>query len=516
MRGIGRGDKFARITSGRGHRVKDTTAELELLIRSKYALILLETPEPARADEVLALIASRLSLQYFAWSRSRGLRRGVQAGDPFVERTAEPGAALARLLDEGAGVYHFRGLGEHLGDPTVVSHVLDAVAFFGTRRGAVVISGHDIHLPDALRPHAVSLALPVPGFHEHRQLVERLIREHSARMPVKVELTPEERTRLVNNLIGLTQTEAEKVVTRLIIEDGALRAGDVQRVALAKRQVVQQDGLLEYWPAESSLEEVAGLRGLKQWLARRRAVVHDPQRAAQFGLGFPRGVLLLGVPGCGKSLCAKAIASEWGLPLLKLDPANLYDKYIGDSEKNFKRAMQTAERLAPVVLWIDELEKAFAATGGDADGGVSRRVFGTFLSWLQDRRGDVFVAATSNDIAALPPEFIRKGRFDEVFFVDLPTDAARREILRIHLAKRGQDATRFDLGVLAAAAEGFSGAELEQAVVDALYAAFAESTPLATPALLREIQATNPLSGTMAEKIATLRRWADGRTVSAE
>ena len=496
--------------------MKDTTDELELLVRSKYALVLLETPEPVRADELLALIATRLSLPYFSWSRSRGLRRGSQPGDPFIERTAEPAAGLARILDEGAGVYHFRGLGAHLEDPVVISHVLDAIAQFGVRRGALVISGHDIHLPDALRPHAVTLTLPVPGYNEHRQLLERIIREQSLRMPVKLEITTEERSRLVNNLVGLTLTEAEKVVTRLIIEDGALRGDDVQRVAAAKRQVVQQDGLLEYWPADASLGEVAGLSGLKQWLARRRAVVHDPQRAVQFGLGFPRGVLLLGVPGCGKSLCAKAIAAEWGLPLLKLDPANLYDKYIGDSEKNFKRAMQTAERMAPVVLWIDELEKAFASTGSDADGGVSRRVFGTFLNWLQERKGDVFVAATSNDIAALPPEFIRKGRFDEVFFVDLPTAAARQEILRIHLQKRGQDPAKYDLVSLAGASDGFSGAELEQAVVDGLYAVFADQGTLSTDVLLNEIRTTNPLSGTMIEKITQLRLWADGRTVPAE
>jgi SpoVK/Ycf46/Vps4 family AAA+-type ATPase len=227
-------------------------------------------------------------------------------------------------------------------------------------------------------------------------------------------------------------------------------------------------------------------------------------------------MLLLGVPGCGKSLCAKAIASEWGLPLLKLDPANLYDKYIGDSEKNFKRAMQTAERMAPIVLWIDELEKAFASSGGDEDGGVSRRVFGTFLSWLQERKGDVFVAATSNDIATLPPEFIRKGRFDEVFFVDLPTPEARAEIFRIHLRKRKRAPANFELGALAAASEGFSGAEIEQVVVAGMYDAFTSGQPLDTDTLLREIGATKPLSGTMHERIAELRAWASTRTVAAD
>jgi hypothetical protein len=496
--------------------VKDTAAELELLIRSKYALILLDTAEPERADEILARIASDLSLMCFSWTRSRGLRRGIQMGDPFIEKTAEPSAALSQVPLQAVGVYHFKGLGPFLDDPVVASHVLDAVQYFGTRRGAVVISGHDLHLPDSLRPHAVTLHLPTPGFNEHRQMLERVIREYSVKMPLKVELTHEERTRLVNNLVGLTLTEGEKVITKLIMEDSALRATDVKRVAAAKRQVVEQDGLLEYWPAEESLGQVAGLAGLKAWLGKRRAVVHDPQRAAQFGLGFPRGVLLLGVPGCGKSLVAKAIDSEWGLPLLKLDPANLYDKYIGDSEKNFKRAMRTAERMAPIVLWIDELEKAFASSGGDEDGGVSKRVFGTFLSWLQERKGDVFVTATSNDIAKLPPEFIRKGRFDEVFFVDLPRAEARGEIFRIHLSKRNQDAKRFDLAALAQASEGFSGAEIEQVVVGALYAAFSDGRPLDTPHLLTEIGATRPLSGTMHEKIAELRSWASERTVPAD
>jgi hypothetical protein len=496
--------------------VKDTTDELELLIRSKYTLILLDTSEPERADETLALIASRLSLHFFSWSRSRGMRRGIQLSDPFVQHTEEPAKALATVSREGGGVFHFRGLGAYLEDPVVSSHVLDVIAHFGTRRGALVVSGHDIHLPDALRPHAVTLRLPMPGFNEHRAQLERLIREHSVRMPLRVELTQEDRVRLVNNLVGLSLTEGEKVITRLIMEDAVLSATDVSRVAVAKRQVVEQDGLLEYTPASDSLNEVAGLHGLKQWLAKRRAVVHDPRRAEAFGLGFPRGMLLLGVPGCGKSLCAKAVASEWGLPLLKLDPANLYDKYIGDSEKNFKRAMQTAERMAPIVLWIDELEKAFAASGGDEDGGVSRRVFGTFLSWLQERKGDVFVTATSNDIAKLPPEFIRKGRFDEVFFVDLPRPEARAEIFRIHLRKRKQDPSTYDLPALAAATDGFSGAEIEQVVVSALYAVFSDGGALDTAALLREVEATKPLSGTMHERITELRAWASTRTVAAE
>ncbi len=490
--------------------------ELELLIRAKYALIVLDTVEVERAEQGLALSSSRLNLLYFSWSRSRGLRRGVLSSDPVVSNTEDPARALAAALEEGAGLFHFRGLGAHLDDPAVVSYVLDVVQQFSVRRGALVLTGHNIRLPDALRPHATVIRLAGASFDDYRLLLERLIREYSAKMPVKVELTHEDRMRLVNNLTGLTVTEAEKIITRLIVEDGALRAHDIERVNSAKRQIVEQDGLLEFYPHAEGMDQVAGLGGLKSWLTRRRAVVTDPRRAEEFGLGFPKGVLLLGVPGCGKSLCAKSVAHEWGLPLLKLDPSNLYDKYVGESEHNFKRAMLTAERLAPIVLWIDELEKAFASASADADGGVSHRIFGTFLSWLQDRRGDVFVVATSNDVAKLPPEFIRKGRFDEIFFVDLPGDAARAEILRIHLCKRKQEPAKLDLDDLVAATKGFSGAEIEESIVSAMYAAFANGTALDTDALLTEIAATRPLSKTMPERLDALRRWASHRTVAAD
>jgi SpoVK/Ycf46/Vps4 family AAA+-type ATPase len=248
----------------------------------------------------------------------------------------------------------------------------------------------------------------------------------------------------------------------------------------------------------------------------RRPVVADPRKAEAFGLGFPKGVLLLGVPGCGKSLCAKAVAREWGLPLLRLDPGSLFDKYIGESEKNFKRAMTTAERMAPIVLWIDELEKAFASVGGDSDGGVSNRIFGTFLGWLQERTADVFVVATSNDVAKLPPEFVRKGRFDEIFFVDLPREAAREGIFRIHLKKRKQDPANFDLSKIVKATEGFSGAEIEESINSGMYAAFAEDRALTTDDLTSAITGTRPLSALAADRLKALRDWASNRTVAAD
>lgn len=490
--------------------------ELELLVRSRYALIVVDTWEYERATEVLRHVASRLSLHYFEWRRSKGVRRGSAPGDPFADETALPSQALRHVEREGAGVYHFPALDAHFGDPDVVAHLHDVVDRFATRRGAIVITGGDVRLPESLRPHAIVVALPAPDPEEYRALMERVVRDHAARMPVRVDLTPTDRGRLLHNLAGLSLTEAEKILTRLIMTDGALSALDIPRVTAAKRQAVEQDGLLEYWPTETGMSQVAGLAGLKAWLVRRRGAVLEPERASALGLPFPKGILLLGVPGCGKSLCAKSVAHEWGLPLLRLDPGLLYDKYVGDSEKNFKRALRTAERMAPIVLWIDEIEKAFAASGGEQDGGVSRRVFGSFLSWLQDRRGDVFVVATANDVASLPPEFIRKGRFDEVFFVDLPRAAVRREIFEIHLRRRGFDPSNFPLDQLASASDGFSGAEIEQAIVSALYDAFSAGSTLTHERVASELRATRPLSRTMSESLASLRAWASERTVHAD
>ena len=495
---------------------KDTFDEIALLVRARYALIVLDTREYDRAIAGAERISAELGLHFFSWTRSRGMVRGAHTADPVVEKSTEPAKALAWILEQGAGLFLFRDLAAHFDDPAVVSYLLDAIHHFNTKRGAIVLTGHDTSVPDALRPHATVLELPPPSFDDYRRLLEKLIREYSAKMPVKVELTHGDRVRLINNLVGLTMLKAEKVITRLIVEDGALRERDVQRVTAAKRQVVEQDGLLEYYPAEGGMDQVAGLDGLKTWLAKRRPVVADPQKAEEYGLSFPKGVLLLGVPGCGKSLCAKAVAREWGLPLLRLDPGNLYDKYVGDSEKNFKRAMQTAERMAPIVLWIDELEKAFASVSGDSDGGVSNRIFGSFLSWLQERKGDVFVVATSNDVAKLPPEFVRKGRFDEIFFVDLPRAEAREGIFRIHLAKRKQDPAQFDLAQLVAATNGFSGAEIEESVGAALYTAFSEDRALTTADLRAAIAGTRPLSVLAADRLQQLRNWAEQRTVAAD
>jgi hypothetical protein len=491
----------------------DPVHELALLVRSRHGLALLEIEDDDRAETLLRHLADRFAIPYFRWSRTTGLVRDGTDGP--VYGTREPAAALAHVQHAAfPAVYHFAGLAPFLTDATTTAALSDAIRPYESNDGILILTGSDIELPEPVRMRAGAIRMAPPGAADYHELLGRIIRDVRTRQSVDVEIDTRALKRLYANLRGLTLLEAEKLLTRAVVEDGRLSVDDIQAVLEHKRQVVEREGLLEYYPAEEAMADIADLVSLKDWLARRRSIITEPDRAREFGLEFPRGVLLVGVPGSGKSLCAKAVATEWTLPLLKLDPARLYNKYVGETEKNFRRAMETAERMAPVILWIDEIEKAFAE-GGSEDGGVSTRVLGTFLSWLQERAGDVFVVATANAVEKLPPELLRKGRFDEVFFVDLPDRDARGAIFRIHLDRRGQDPGAFDLDALAAATDGFSGAEVEQVVVSALYAAFADRAELSDAGLIAEARATRPLSVVAAERIAALRGWAEGRTVRA-
>jgi AAA+ superfamily predicted ATPase len=487
-------------------------ADLELLIKSRYGLIHIETDEEERVQVLLRHIADRLTLPLFVWTRTRGLcRDGHNNG---IYDTQEPAQALAHITSaQLQALYHLPTFDGIRGD-VIVQRLKDVAVELGKRQGALIMTGTDLDLPPALRRLFATMRLPAPTPAELRRLLDRIVRDVGRGGSVDVQLSTDDEKRLFEGLRGLTLLEAEKVLTRAIVEDGRLSATDVTHVLAIRRQIVEREGVLEYYPAEDSLAEVADMAGLKDWLRKRQRIVAEPERAAGFGLTFPRGLLLIGVPGCGKSLCARTVATEWGLPLLRMDTGSLYNKFIGETEQNFRRAMRTAEAVAPCVLFIDELEKAFA-TGAGEDGGVSMRVLGTFLTWLQERKADVFVVATANDVSRLPPEFLRKGRFDEIFFVDLPDAATRSDILAIHLRRRGHAAAALDLSVVTTATRGFSGAEIEQVVVSALYSAFSDGQQLTTEHLLGEAAGTRPLSVTMAEKIAALRDWASGRTVPA-
>jgi len=493
----------------------DPLRDLELLIRSRYGLIVLSTDEEDRAETLLRHVADRLKAQFYLWTRTRGFQCADLPQNTLQAARDLPAALRLVGSSRFAAVYHFQGIAGELNEPEIESLLQDAARALSGQLGAVVLTGEDLHLPARLRAHAAMVSLPPLDAQEYRELLQGILRDLSRRSKIRVEVSDSDLNRILGGLLGLTRLEAEKVLTRAIIEDGRLAADDIRHVIEAKKAIVERDGLLEYTPSDAHLSGIADLAGLKTWLSQRRLILEDPQKAAAFGLSFPKGVLLIGVQGCGKSLCAKAVAAEWGLPLLKLDPSNLYNKYMGESERNFKRAMRTAERLAPVVLWIDEIEKAFASAGGEQDGGTSQRIFGSFLAWMQDRKGDVFVVATANNIERLPPEFVRKGRFDEIFFVDLPVPEARRALFEIHLRRRGQDPRTFDLDALVESSDGFSGAEIEQAILSSLYTVFAASSTLSTGSLLDELRRTRPLSKTMADQIDALRTWARGRAVSA-
>ena len=389
-------------------RVPDALHDLEVLLRSRYGLIHLDTLEERRALSLLRHVAADADLPLFRWSRLQGL--AVDGGEGPIYATRELGAAFGHIAaSHQPALYHFHGIGAELDKDAVLAEQLrEAIDGLEDHDGAIVVTGDQLSVPAGLRQMLATVTFPGPHREEFGELLQHIVRDLSQRRRIEVDLTAEERATLVNHLAGLTLLEAEKILTKAIVEDGRLTLDDIEHVIAAKKAVVEREGLLEYYPLEESVASVADLVRLRAWLDKRKAVVAEPLRASEFGLPFPRGVLLLGVPGCGKSLSAKAIAMEWRLPLLKLDTSTLYNKFIGESEKNFKRAMRTAEEMAPVVLWIDEIEKAFAS-GGDEDGGVSQRILGSFLSWMQERTGDVFIVATANNIDRLPAEFLRKG-----------------------------------------------------------------------------------------------------------
>ena len=487
--------------------------DLELTIQSRYPFVAVETSEEDRLEKALFGIAGDLRVPFFVWTVTSGLRRAGLANAMYD--TQQPIRALNTVAAmAGEAMFLMKDLHRYFGEPAVVRKLLDLAPEFKHDRRVIVFSAVNIELPSELGPLTAVHTLALPGPEELKRIVTHAIASCERDGPVKVQLPAADLDRLVERLRGFTAFEAERAVTRAIVQDRTLDARDIDTIIEIKKELLKKDGVLEYVAPEENLAEVGGFATLKAWLAK-RAKAFAPE-ARQYGIEWPRGILLLGVQGGGKTLVARAVAKEWGLPLLKLEAARLYDKYIGETEKNLERALRTAEQLAPCVLMIDELEKGLSySAGADSDAGLSKRVFGRLLGWLQDRKAPVFVVATSNNITELPPELTRKGRFDEIFFVDLPSVAERREIFAVHLKKRKRNPALFDLDALAVAAEGFTGAEIEQAVVSALYTAFSRGAEVTSAVIAAELKATRPLSVTRAEEIAALRAWARDRTVMA-
>jgi SpoVK/Ycf46/Vps4 family AAA+-type ATPase len=370
-------------------------------------------------------------------------------------------------------------------------------------------------LPESITDVATPFDLTLPDEAELEQVVKAALRQRNEVVPIRVDIDRKGFATIVRNLRGLTARQARQVILDSVIPDQRFDISDCNKVLAEKRKQFQSTGLLEFVEAPVDLSQIGGLNKLKSWLNQRHNALSD--EAIEFGIPAPRGVLMLGVQGAGKSLSAKAVATSWQRPLLRLDVGALYDKYIGESERRLRDALRQAEMMSPIILWIDEIEKAFASAASQStDGGLSKRMFGTLLTWMQEHTQPVFLIATANDIEALPPELLRKGRFDEIFFVDLPGLESRHEILKIHIAKRKRKPEDFDLGMLAEACDGFSGAEIEQAVIAALCDAFATGKEMTTDHILRAIKGSPPLSVTMAEQVDALREWSKGRCMLAE
>ena len=489
----------------------DSARDLEILIRSRYPVVTVDTLEEDRLRELLGRVAGRLDVPLYTWSRTQGLVR--EGKEQPVYDTTDPFRMLAHLEAAASpGVVLLADFHPYLEDPLLVRKLREVLPTFGDDRRALVISGHGVTLPREIRAQGVPYRLSLPDLDEIRAELRNVVRTSALEDNVRIEIGAHEADAIARELQGLTRDEIRRTMRRAMLADGRLTSSDIDLIRDAKRESLGQTGLLEFIPAARP-EPIGGMGALRGWLAKRRNALGD--QAREFGLEPPRGVLLIGVQGCGKSLMARNVAAEWNLPLIRLDPAALYDKYVGETERNLRRALDTADAMSPVVLWIDEIEKGFSRDGGDSDGGVSGRLLGTFLTWLQERDSRVFVVATANDVHRLPPELLRKGRFDEIFFVDLPVLEERRDILAMHLARRHRDPDGFDLERLAAAAEGFSGSELEQAVVAGLYTAFDQKTDLNQAILGTEIEAAVPLSVTLSERVQALREWARGRAVPA-
>ncbi|MBZ5665872.1 MAG: AAA family ATPase [Acidobacteriia bacterium] len=528
---------------------------LKILINSSTPIVVMETVEEVRALTLVRTACSELSMAVFEWTIADGLVRsgsGVSAPQPVQMRgpmpqgnseadrlaravlssvgsdagaaprsvmynTADPVQALANLETMTIeAVFVLKDFHRHMDKPVVVRRLRDVGQKFSANRRTLVLTAPAIEMPPELAGLVEFLDLPLPDRDRLREIIRETYTRMSGTHTLKLQLDASGVDAMAGNLRGLTEEAAERAISQTVVGRLALSPECVTDVLDAKKALLKRSEMLEFVDSTDTMSSVGGLENLKQWLAQRRGAWDD--KARQFGLDPPKGVIILGVQGCGKSLCARAVAGEWKLPLVKFDTAAVYDKFIGETEKRIQKVFRVAEGLAPCVLWIDELEKVFAGSGPDsasADAGVSSRLLASFLSWMQERKPAVFVAATCNNVTVLPPELIRKGRFDELFFVDLPSAAERKQVFSIQLTKRKRNPADYDLDRVAEAAKGFSGAEIESAVQTALYAVFARKQELSTEDLLTALSSTVPLSITRAEEIAELRGWARDRAVWA-
>lgn len=491
--------------------LEEVGQELETYARAKYPLIYLLTHEEERAKDMLARVAQRMDLPLCFWSCTKGFVGQLESARLAPETDLlKPMDALEFIQRSSTnGFYVLLDFHAWLDEAKIVRKLRDTIdVACGCAKSLFILSPRKV-IPPECEKQFVLVEMPTPDVAEIHKILDQSLKALKGR--VQIRLNDQERAQLADAFRGLPSLEIENVLSRMIVRDGSLNTDDLRDVVHQKGRMIAASGLLQFYPPREGLDAVGGLEKLKAWLQRKRLTF--TQQARDYGLDAPKGVLLVGVPGCGKSLTAKTVSTLWQMPLLRLDIGQLFSSYIGSSEENMRKAIATAESIAPCILWIDEIEKGMAGMQGNdsADGGVSRRIFATLLTWMQEKSKPVFLVATANDVSTLPPEFLRKGRFDDIFFIDLPNHNERLAILAIHLRKRRRDPQGFDLNSLAERSEGFSGADLESIVTESLETAFVESREVGQADLETALAACVPLAATMAEKIAQVRQWAEGR-----
>lgn len=494
--------------------------EIDVLIRARYPILYIVSFEEERVERSLRKIARLRGKEIITWSITEGFDGVIPPRRSRNQSALELDMALDALdyvlhwtppqgSESNGALFVLKDFDPYIAAPSVERKLRDVARALKATRKTLIILSPILKIPPHLEKTITVVDYQLPTFEELKQIFENMLRQVQENPNVRIQLDDTSLELFVKAALGLTAEEAENVFAKALVKDGRLERVDVQEVLSEKKQIIRKSGILEYYETDIQFSDLGGLDLLKDWLRKRKRAFTEKARA--FGLPEPRGVLLIGVQGCGKSLTAKAVASLWELPLLRFDVGSVFAKYVGESEANIRRAIQVAESIAPCVLWIDELEKGFSHMHGGEDSGTSARVFAYFLTWLQEKRSPVFVICTANNVHLLPPELLRKGRLDEIFFIDLPTERERREIFEIHLRRRRRNPADFDLERLAKVSEGFSGSEIEQAIISALYDAFDEDREVTTEDIVRNIQVAVPLSRTMREQIQALREWARTR-----
>jgi SpoVK/Ycf46/Vps4 family AAA+-type ATPase len=506
--------------------------ELANYFRARFPFLYVSTWEEERVINEARQVVQSIDLiktprLLFTWSITEGLKSetGSSLHDTksplkaleFIERYNEP--AVFILKD-----FHiYFGSEGRQSDYSVIRKIRDLVSLLekSPAQKNVVLVSPILVLPTELQKDVTIVEFGLPSFQDIKDVLAKIIKANRFNDRITISLSPEEEERLAKAALGLTLQEAENAFALSMVSNGRLDLTSVENVLQEKQQIIKKSELLEYIKGEPKMDDIGGLENLKRWLKKRDKSWLDS--AKDYGLPAPKGLLITGVPGCGKSLVAKAVSTMWHLPLLKLDMGKMFSGIVGSSEENIRKAIATAEAISPSILWLDEIEKGLSGVGSESDGGTSARVFGTLLTWMQEKTKPVFVIATANNIHALPPELLRKGRFDECFFVDLPTKKERMDIFNIHLSKRLQNPKasgdfRYDekvLEELADLTETFIGAEIEQTVVSALFEAYSEERSLSFKDLEKVIRNTVPLSVTQSEQIRRIREWANIRAVAA-